>query len=56
MKKADKTKKRLLSEALKMAKDLHKAGALDGAAMKEFDALCLSEVHELTPIMIKRIL
>lgn len=45
MKKTDKTKKRLLTEAHEIAKGLHKAGAFDVTTMKEFDALCLSEVR-----------
>ncbi len=55
MKRADKTKKRLLKEAHEMAQDLHKVGAMDITTMREFDALCISEVHDLTPTMIKKI-
>jgi len=55
MKKPDRTKKRLLKEAHEMAKDLHEAGAIDITPMREFDVLCLSEVHEMSPSRTKRI-
>jgi putative transcriptional regulator len=55
MKKSDKTKKRLLHEAHEMAKDLHEIGALDFTTMREFDALCLSQIHELSAAKIKSI-
>lgn len=53
--KKDKTKKRLLGEAHQMATDLHSVGAIDITTMREFDALCLPDVHELSPTKIKQI-
>jgi len=55
MKKADKTKKRLLKEAHEMAQDLHDVGAMDLITMREFDAMCLSKIHEFSPTKIKLI-
>jgi putative transcriptional regulator len=55
MKKVDKTKKRLLREAHGMAKDLHGAGAINFITMREFDALCLPQVHELSAAKIRAI-
>lgn len=55
MKKTDKTKKRLLKEARDMAKGLRDVGLMDVMTMREFDALCLSEVHDLSPNKIKAI-
>ena len=37
------------------AKGLHDAGVMDGTTMREFDALCLPPVQNLTPNQIKRI-
>jgi putative transcriptional regulator len=48
-------KSRILSEVLEAARDLHDAGAIDVATMREFDALCLPEVPSYTPADIKRI-
>ena len=55
MKKNDRTKKRLLNEAHEMAKDLHEADIADITTMREFDALCVSEIHELSASKIKKI-
>ena len=55
MQKSDHTKKRLLAEAHEMAKGLHGAGAFNIATMKEFDALCISNTHTLSPTKIKKI-
>jgi len=55
MKKNDQTKKRLLKEAHEMVKDLHEAGIADIITMREFDALCISETHALSPTKIKKI-
>ena len=55
MNKADKTKKRLLFEAHEMAKSLHKVGAMDAITMRQFDALCLPEIHELSAAKIKKL-
>jgi putative transcriptional regulator len=46
---------RLLETVHKIAKGLHKAGAMDGTTMREFDVLCLPAVKPLTPAQIKRI-
>lgn len=40
-----KQKSRLLDEAREMASDLHEAGVIDMTTMREFDALCLPEIH-----------
>ena len=37
------------------AKDLHEAGAMKDTTLREFDALCLPPVKELTAAEIKRI-
>jgi len=55
VKKMDKTKKRLLRAAHEMAKDLYDVGAMDLITMREFDALCLSEVRDLSASKIKSI-
>jgi putative transcriptional regulator len=55
MKKMDKTKKRLLEEAHEIAQDLHNADIISIKTMKEFDALCLPEIHELSASKIKKI-
>jgi len=55
MRKNDQTRKRLLEEAHEMLKDLHDAGIADIATMREFDALCVSEIHDLSPTKIKKI-
>jgi putative transcriptional regulator len=48
-------KSRILSEVREAAKDLHDAGAIDIATMREFDALCLPKVPQYTAADIKRI-
>jgi putative transcriptional regulator len=48
-------KSRILNEVSEAAKDLHDAGAIDIAIMREFDALCLPEVPHYTATDIKRI-
>lgn len=48
-------KSRILSEVREAAKDLHDAGAIDIATMREFDALCLPKVPQYTATDIKRI-
>ncbi len=55
MKKNDQTKNRLLQEAHEMVKDLHDAGIADMTTMREFDALCISQTHDLSPSKIKKI-
>jgi putative transcriptional regulator len=55
MRKQDKTKKRLLSEAHEMAQSLRQAGAINMATMREFDALCIAQIHELSASKIKKI-
>ena len=55
MAKVDKTRRRVLAEAHEMAQGLHEAGVMDFATMREFDALCLSETHELSAAKIKKI-
>jgi len=55
MKKSDKTKKRLLSEAYEMASELRSVGAIPLTSMREFDASCLTKIHVLSPSKIKKI-
>jgi len=38
-----------------MSKDLHEAGVMKETTLREFDALCLPPVKELTAAQIKRI-
>ena len=37
------------------AKDMREIGAISAVTMKEYDALCLPEVQELSPVQIKEI-
>jgi putative transcriptional regulator len=37
------------------AKDLHDAGLMDGVTLREFDALCLPPVKDLTPSQIRQL-
>ncbi len=39
----------ILASVHKTATGLHKAGLVDKATMREFDALCLTQVEPLTP-------
>lgn len=55
MKKSKPAKSRLMQEAHKMAADLYEGGIITLSTMKEFDALCLSETHELSASKIKKI-
>ncbi len=45
----------LMKEAHQMATDLFGSGIITLATMNEFDALCLTETHELSAPKIKRI-
>lgn len=54
-KKYNTKKNRLLDEAHEIASDLHEADLIDIVTMREFDALCLVDVHELSPTRIKKI-
>lgn len=51
----NKTKKRMRSEIHRMAKSLHDIGVMDVVTMREFDAFCFPEVHELSPAKIKKL-
>lgn len=42
----------ILSVMHETAKGLHEAGVMTDVTMREFDALCLPEVEEFTPIQI----
>lgn len=44
-----KTENGILASVHKTAASLHKAGLVDKATMREFDALCLTPVEPLTP-------
>ena len=48
-------KKRILDAVHETAKGLHKAGVMDTRTMREFDALCLPPVKNLSPAQIKRL-
>ena len=43
----------ILASVHKTAVGLHKAGLVDKATMREFDALCLTPVEPLTPEQIR---
>jgi putative transcriptional regulator len=43
----------ILASVHKTASGLHKAGLVDKATMREFDALCLTPVETLTPVEIR---
>lgn len=53
MAKTSRTGSGLLDSVHKTATGLHKAGAIDKATMREFDALCLTPVVPLAPEEIK---
>ena len=42
-------KSRILKEVHATAKDLHESGVISEITMREFDRLCLTPVHPLTP-------
>lgn len=44
---------RILQEVHEMASDLHRIGLIDKRRMREFDALCHLDVHEMPPQKIK---
>ncbi|MEW6100586.1 MAG: DNA-binding transcriptional regulator [Pseudomonadota bacterium] len=46
-------KSRILQEVHEMASDLHRIGLIDKRRMREFDALCHLDVHEMPPQKIK---
>ncbi|MCI1193612.1 DNA-binding transcriptional regulator [Calidifontimicrobium sp. SYSU G02091] len=48
-----KRKSRILQEVHEMASDLHRIGLIDKRRMREFDALCHLDVHEMPPQKIK---
>jgi len=48
-------KKRILDTVHETAKGLHKAGVMDTTTMREFDALCLPPVKNLSAAQIKRL-
>lgn len=47
--------KSILEVVHETAQDLHKSGIMKGTTLREFDALCLPEVKELTAEQIKQI-
>ncbi|MEQ3778325.1 MAG: DNA-binding transcriptional regulator [Alcanivorax sp.] len=47
--------KSILDAVHESAKDLHKAGVMKEATLREFDALCLPPVKEYTAVQIRRI-
>ncbi len=55
MAKNDRTKQRLLAEAHELAGGMHEAGIIDLPRMRQYDALCSSEIHELSASRIKKI-
>lgn len=48
-------RKRILDTLHETAKGLHKAGVMDTRTMREFDALCLPPVKDLTAAQIKQL-
>ena len=48
-------KKRILDTVHETAKGLHKSGVMDTTTMREFDALCLPPVKNLSAAQIKRL-
>lgn len=48
-------KKTLLETAHEMANDLYEAGVIDAVTMREYEALCIPPIQELSPREIKRI-
>lgn len=48
-----KTESAILAAVHGTADDLHKAGVINKATMREFDALCLTPVESLTPEAIR---
>lgn len=55
MNKRKSAKSRLMQEAHQMAADLFESGTITFSTMNEFDALCLTETHELSASKIKKI-
>ena len=47
--------KKILDTVHDTAKGLHKAGVMDTKTMREFDALCLTPVKNLSAVQIKRL-
>jgi putative transcriptional regulator len=47
--------KTILETVHESAKDLYEIGLIDATTMREFDSLCLQEVHEMKPQDIKEI-
>ena len=47
--------KKILDTVHDTAKGLHKAGVMDAKTMREFDALCLTPVKNLSAAQIKRL-
>lgn len=48
-------KKSIVSAMHKTAKGLHRIGVVDAITMHEFDSLCLSPAHPLSPQKIRKI-
>jgi putative transcriptional regulator len=48
-------KKKILDTVHRTAKGLHKAGVMDKETMREFDALCLPPVKNLSAAQIRRL-
>src|ERR1700759_280666 len=46
---------RILKNVHASAKRLHDAGHMDALTMREFDALCLPELHEYSPEAVRRV-
>ncbi len=53
--KIKKKKKTLLETVHSAAKGLYKAGIMDSTTLREFDALCLPDVKELSSKEIKKL-
>ena len=44
-----------LKSVHRTAKGLKKSGAIDKTTMRKFDALCLTSVHEFTPVQVRNL-
>jgi len=52
---AKKYKSKISGVVHRAAADLHEIGGIDKKTMRDFDAMCLTKVEELSPRQIKRI-
>lgn len=55
MKKIKSYKDKVSAAIHEIASDLHEAGMIDKKTLREFDAACLTPIHEFTPEQIRRL-